>query len=195
MKTIIIEEKKLRLSSDLSLVIDSMELQPNIYLVKGKNGSGKSVFLRHLAKLTKESESFIKNGSQNILYLTNEEVTFPNLTIEENLRINQDIFGITASLKTSLFLPEQLTRLCKQASVGMRHKVGLSLTVEPLFWDLIILDETMSNIDSSSRKQVLKELNKRRKEGTIILIVDHNLTDEETKFKCIVVEEGKIYER
>ena len=67
--------------------------------------------------------------------------------------------------------------------------------MEPLFWDLIILDETMSNIDSSSRKQVLKELNKRRKEGTIILIVDHNLTDEETKFKCIVVEEGKIYER
>ena len=41
MKTIIIEEKKLRLSSDLSIVIDSMELQPNIYLVKGKNGSGK----------------------------------------------------------------------------------------------------------------------------------------------------------
>lgn len=50
----------------------------------------------------------------------------------------------------------------------------------------------MSNIDSSSRKQVLKELNKRRKEGTIILIVDHNLTDEETKFKCIVVEEEKF---
>ncbi len=195
MTVIVVEKNNLKINSKLSIEIDEMKLTPKRYLVSGRNGAGKSVFLRHLAKLTQESESFITNPCKKILYLTNEEITFSNLTIRENLLLNQKIFGITADLDTSLFSQEQLTSLCSQASVGMRHKVGLSLVTVPSFWDLIILDETLSNIDSASREQIIELLYRRQCEGTVVVVVDHHLSDYDCGFNKIMVEDGRIYEK
>lgn len=183
----------LSLGGDVIVTAADMSIFPGVYRIFGRNGAGKSVLLRYLAKLHPLKGTVIQNTCQKILYLTNEDITFPNLTIEENLLMTHRIFGIQQEICCELFSQEQLDCLSREASVGMRQKVGLSLLFVSEFWDLIIIDEGLSHIDEFSRGLLLSVLQERATEGSIVCLVDHQLPSL-TWMKKWKIENGVLYE-
>ena len=120
-----------------------------------------------------------KNTSINekrILYLTNSDISFPYLTLKEDIELFENIysFKIDESKKYTLYSDDQIDRLSVESSLGMKIKVGLSMLLKSDFWDLIILDEAISAIDQTTRKKVILELEERSKEGSIVIITTHD---------------------
>lgn len=183
------------ISESFKMSVFDLKLDSGVYLVSGKNGSGKSVLLRGLSKSINLPELSVQNSCKKILYLTNEDITFPYLTIEENLKLNHSLFGIEQEADLRLFSKGQLETICNKASLGMRQKVGLSLSLVRNYWDLIILDESAANLDIESRKLIFDELEMRANEGAIVLLVDHQFSEFERDFKVIEVREGVVCER
>lgn len=185
-------EKKI--SDYFEVIIDDCEFTSQLYLFKGINGSGKSVILQYLSGLLKAEG--IKSTCDHILFLTNYDIVFPYLTIRENIELSKTIYGISNNTVETdrLYTEEQLETLASNASLGMKLKVGLSLITVRKHWDLIVIDETLSNIDQASKTALLEELEKRKKEGAIIFLVDHNFTDSQAeRFVKVTVKEGRIY--
>ncbi|MBF0699531.1 ATP-binding cassette domain-containing protein [Streptococcus danieliae] len=185
-------------SDKFVLKCKSLKIVPGIYQIRGENGSGKSIFLKYLIQLISSSDSMVQSNCKKILYLTNEEITFPNLTVKENLMLSYFLFKIKDSINTELIPEEHLETLCKNASLGTRQKVGLSLAMVGNFWDLIILDEAFSNLDSNTMYKFLNSIDERVHEGTIVLFVEHQVDFSDyscfKNLKSIYVRQGDIYE-
>ncbi|PCF43831.1 hypothetical protein B5C06_03990 [Staphylococcus delphini] len=84
------------------------------------------------------------------------------LTIRENIELsysihNLDIDDKVKSLINELYTKNQLNTQHDKASLGMCLKVGCTLLFKQNHWDIIILDETLSNIDFDSRALILKK--------------------------------------
>lgn len=141
-----------------------------------------------------------KNTSINekrILYLTNSDISFPYLTLKENIELFENIysFKIDESKKYTLYSDDQIDRLSVESSLGMKIKVGLSMLLKSDFWDLIILDEAISTIDQTTRKKVILELEERSKEGSIVIITTHDgVNIDSKKIKKIYIKNGELYE-
>jgi len=141
-----------------------------------------------------------KNTSINekrILYLTNSDISFPYLTLKENIELFENIysFKIDESKKYTLYSDDQIDRLSVESSLGMKIKVGLSMLLKSDFWDLIILDEAISAIDQTTRKKVILELEERSKEGSIVIITTHDgVNIDSKKIKKIYIKNGELYE-
>ncbi|MDO4605294.1 MAG: ATP-binding cassette domain-containing protein [Helcococcus sp.] len=199
----IIELNKIKkiFKDEFELNVDYLKLSNEyIYYLSGDNGSGKSVLLRIIGDIDTNYEG-IKKSSVNksrILYLTNSEISFPYLTLRENIELFESIYSmeINESKKYILYSDNQINRLSIESSLGMKTKVGLSMLLKNNFWDLIILDETISAIDQNSRKTIMYELEERLKEGSIILITTHDDLDlASEKIKKIFINNGEVYEK
>lgn len=158
-----------------------------IYFLDGKNGSGKSTLYRLIVGLEKLSSGKIINNSKNILFLSNEGVGQNFLTISENIQLVYSLYKKKIDLNQDfiqqLFFENQLNTLYEKASLGMSLKVGCTLLFIDNYWDLIIIDETFSGIDKSSRKILIDRLKDiHARENTTIIITSHN--DLKREFDC-----------
>ncbi|GAB0219381.1 hypothetical protein JPSP42_23800 [Staphylococcus pseudintermedius] len=69
----------------------------------------------------------------------------------------------------------QLNTQYDKASLCMCLKVGCTLLFKQNHWDIIILDETLSNIDFDSRALILKKISEIVDQGkTSIILTSHN---------------------
>lgn len=177
----------------------SFSLTSGMHFIKGDNGSGKSVLLRSVATVEEFSSGNYKNKAKNILYLTDQSLTHHYLTIAENISLLYSIHKIVLTSKEeeiikSFYTTDQLNTVSENASLGMKLKVGCSLLAKQNHWDLVILDETFSGIDYSSRDLLLEICENLVKQGTCILVVSHNSLEREYLYKSTVIElaEGRL---
>lgn len=177
----------------------SLSLSQGMYFVKGNNGSGKSVLLRSVATVEQFSSGNFENKAKNILYLTDQSLTHNYLTIEENISLLYSIHRLSLSNKEkdfieSLFTDTQVSTLTEKASLGMKLKVGCALLAKRNYWDLIVLDETLSSIDHFSRNLILEICEKLVQDKACILIVSHNDIDKEYQHssKILRLKEGRL---
>lgn len=185
-------EKKFR--SGFNILIDNYIFTNKIYFLTGDNGSGKSTLLRLLAGVDSDYSGEISKVSQ-VLYLSSSNISFPYLTILENIEVFHNIYGIEIDKnKVEVFYDiEQLERLSKDASLGMNIKTALTLSFKKSFWDLIILDETISALDDKSRGLLMKELDARTKEGTVVIITTHDeICSEDDNYKILKISGGRL---
>lgn len=192
MKNIVINnlEKKY---NELSLfLIKEKEFDQKMYLLSGSNGVGKSVFLKCLLNLEESFQRDISIKGDNILYLTDTPQVLPYLSIIDNIKFLLYLHGVTLNdtKLTNIFTQSQLKTMSSQSSLGMNIKVGLSLILVSNHWDLIVLDETLSNIDKDSTIFLEKELKKRSTEKTCIIVVDHNISS--NNYSKITLKEGRL---
>lgn len=171
-----------------------------LFILAGYPASGKSVLLRIIGDIDTNFEGTKKSSinKSRILYLTNSDISFPYLTLGENIELFESIYSmkIDESKKYILYSDDQINRLSIESSLGMKTKVGLSMLLKNKFWDLIILDETISAIDQNSRKTIIYELEERAKEGSIIIITTHDGLDlNSEKIKKIFISKGELYEK
>lgn len=149
-----------------------------IYWIKGKNGSGKSVLTRCIAGIEEFTEGKMICDMKRKLYLPETAVGENWMTFRENIDLLLSCYKIELteeSIEKILCKLEidEADKIVNLMSVGTAMKVGLFLLFVPGYWEMIILDETLSHLDVKMQSLILQELKKRSGEGTSIFLVNH----------------------
>ncbi len=193
----------------------SVELPKNSVVgIVGKSGSGKSTFLKLLMRFWK-----VDNGNINISGRDIEHINTDNLRRLESF-VTQDTHLFHDTIRNNILIAkldatqEELEAACKKASVhdfimslpkgydtqvgelgdtlsgGERQRIGLArafLHDAPL----MLLDEPTSNLDSLNEAVILKALNDRRQDKTIVL-VSHRESTMRIADRVYSVENGRM---
>lgn len=159
----------------------------NIYGLNGRNGTGKSVFLKIICGIYSPSTGSVlfdgKNYNKNNLYVPNLRALiekpnfFPELTGLENLILLSKIQNkitisdIEKTLK-DVNLYSEKDKKYSEYSLGMKQKLGVAqvLMENP---DIIILDEPFNGIEKSSVEKIINLLLEEKKKGKLIIISTH----------------------
>lgn len=174
----------------------NLQVQANSTIsILGKSGCGKSTLLKIIAGIEKEDAGHIilnevditakKPNARNIVYLFQEALLFPHLTVFENiafgLRIRKEndkvIKAKVYQLLQQLGIEAQADKMPEQISGGQKQRVafGRALIINP---PLILLDEPFSNLDVETRTS-MQNLYKQIAETYSItaLFVTHDLKE------------------
>ena len=188
-----IEIKNISKKFKNNLVLDKVNLTfttGHIYGLKGRNGSGKSVFLKILAGLYTPSEGEVlfdnkkfnpkKEYPPNMRALIENPTFFANMTGYENLKLLAKIQGkisdkeILEALELVNLISEKDKKYNKY-SLGMKQKLGIAQVFmeNP---EILILDEVFNGLEENTvlkLKDYLKEIKKEK----IIIITSHQKED------------------
>lgn len=183
-----------------------------IYGLSGRNGAGKSIFLKILCGLYMPSSGEVlfddKKYDKDNLHLLNMRALiekpsfFPELTGYENLELLAKIQNkigkaeIERALR-DVNLYEERDKKYSQYSLGMKQKLGIAqvLMEDP---DIIILDEPFNGIEASTVIKISEILKKEKGKGKLIIISTHikedldNLSDFIYYFDAGEVKKGEV---
>lgn len=160
----------------------------NKYLIYGKNGVGKSTFLKTILGIIPSLSGNIKMAPyNNILYYSQEE-TIPDMTAVEFIRDKYPKMSDTEirTLLAKYAITGDLTiKSMKQLSGGEVTKVRfalLSLTSS----NLLILDEPTNHLDKAAKESLFQAIEKYP--GTVILVSHEKEFYQKLKMKEIKFE-------
>lgn len=163
--------------------------------VLGASGSGKSSLLRTLAglqpqgrgsiRVTGRDVSALPPEQRGVVYLHQEPVLFPHLTVLDNVAFPLTVRGVArreahrrALEKLALLrVGEVAGNAATALSGGQRHRVALAraLCADPA---VLLLDEPLSSLDPVVRRDVRAALLQARTEsGAATILVTHDLDD------------------
>ncbi|MBQ8902587.1 MAG: ATP-binding cassette domain-containing protein [Bacilli bacterium] len=182
----------------------------NIYGLSGRNGSGKTIFLKLLCGLIKPTTgeiSFdnelltIDNGYMfNIGALIENPKFFSDLTGFQNLEILANIKNcigegeILNALK-NVNLYDEKDKKFGNYSLGMKQKLGIAQAIMEN-QEIIILDEPFSGIEENTVKTIKKLLIKEKDKNKIIIISSHIKEDlEDLTDKILYFDKGNVIYR
>ena len=192
--------------NNVSLVLTS----GNIYGLRGKNGSGKTMLMRAIAGLLIPDSGTVKiNGKtlhkdisfpESIGILIENPSFLPQYTGYKNLKL---LAGLTSGItdedvKTALEhvgLDPDDKRTYRKYSLGMKQKLGIANAImgEP---DVIILDEPINALDEESVKKIKKVLLEIRDRDKLIIIACHDREELEYLSDIIYeIKDGTVVDR
>ncbi len=196
-----------------ALILDNVSItltSGNIYGLRGKNGSGKTMLMRAMAGLLiPDSGSVIINGKtlhkdisfpESIGILIENPAFLPQYTGFKNLKLLAGLTGnisddeIRTALERVGLDPED-KRIYRKYSLGMKQKLGIANAImgEP---DIIILDEPINALDEESVKKIKKVLLEIRDKGKLIIIACHDREELEYLSDIIYeIKDGSIVDR
>ncbi|MDP4821077.1 MAG: ABC transporter ATP-binding protein [Saprospiraceae bacterium] len=139
--------------------------------VTGASGSGKSTLLRLLAgwespdagdfRIAGKSMLHIPPSQRKVVYLSQEPLLFPHLSVAKNLSYGLEIRRLpgkvvrerVGELAQRLGLDAQLHKMPDQLSGGQKQRVsfGRSLIIEP---EIFLLDEPFASLDHQTREEM-----------------------------------------
>ena len=181
-----------------------------IYGLIGRNGSGKSVFLKILCGFYKPTSGQVLYDDLNItdgnIFPPNTRALIegpnflPDLTGLENLKLlasiqnkidEKEIIDVVKNLN----LEKDINRKYSKYSLGTKQKLGL---VQVLMEDpeVIILDEPLNGIENKTAEKFRNIIKKEKSKGKLIIIASHiredivNLVDELYEF-----DDGKMIKK
>ena len=189
-----IDVKNVSKKFDNNLIIDNASIKftdGKIYGLYGRNGTGKSVFLKLICgfysptsgEITIDGINYNKTTDfpPDLRALIEKPSFFPNLTGFENLKMLSDIQGkisdkdIYNALKI-VNLYEEKDKKYHKYSLGMKQKLGVAqaLMEDP---EVIILDEPFNGIENASVEKIIDILKKKKSEGKIIIVASHYMEE------------------
>lgn len=178
-----------RALNDLSVSVS----QGEIFGFIGKNGAGKTTFMRIICGLMKPSSGTLEI-KKNAAFLPQNVRFRDNMNAEQALRFFAGLRGCDAA-QSIVFAKEmeiELTKKIKSLSPGQQRKLQLVITTigSP---EILVLDEPTAGLDPSGVQQVreiIKELNRR---GCTVFISSHVLMELENLCDTIaVIEKGEL---
>ncbi|NMM48874.1 ABC transporter ATP-binding protein [Marinigracilibium pacificum] len=167
-----LEVKEISKKYSGTVILDhvSFALEPNTtFSVLGKSGGGKTTLLKIIAGLTNpDGGSLQYNGvninntppeKRNIVYLYQEPLLFPHLTVKGNLEFPLKLKKSFSSsemerrineIADELSVSEHLHKYPEQLSGGQKQRVnfGRALLADP---GILLLDEPFGNLDVQTR--------------------------------------------
>ena len=176
----------------------------------GANGAGKTTFLKSLVGLVEARHGFIKLGGEDVTRMRSSDrmrrgmtymselAVFPDLSIEENIRVGAQALGHAdpgARLDElyGLFpvLREKRRNPASSLSGGQRKMLGIAkaLAAEP---KLLVMDEPSAGLSPLFVKEVIRVLTGLQGRGLALLIAEQNISFLEVATRVFVLEGGRI---
>ena len=166
-----------------------------IYGFIGRNGAGKTTFLKMISGLSKptygEIEMFgykneeLKNVRSRISCLIEAPGLYGNMSAYENLAVKCRLFGMNdrkyvESILDTVGLSETGKKKVKHFSLGMKQRlgIGLALVGEP---DLLVLDEPINRLDPQGIAEIRDMILKLREEQNMTIIISSHILEELSK--------------
>jgi heme exporter protein A len=189
---------------DLNLDVDEGEFVS----IFGRNGAGKTTFLRILAGLSRPSAGCVKIGGislpvsvdkrEMIGYLSHSTSLYGDLTAMENLRFYSQMQGLPA---TEEHLNERIKRVglagrerepVRNYSRGMQQRLAIARAFlrDP---SILLLDEPFTGLDQPGTEFLIDRLSEARSRGKTCLMAIHDaplgymLAD-----RLVVIERGAV---
>lgn len=214
MGSIILEAQSLTKEYKHTMALDHINLQiekGKIYGFIGKNGAGKTTFLRLITGLAfptsgtltmwgKSGTAALQEQRKRIGCMIETPALFPTMTAYQNMEVQRIQRGIpdkTVIEKTLALVGLKNTgrKSVRNFSLGMRQRLGIAIALlnTPEF---LILDEPINGLDPAGIVEIrnlLKSLNKEY--GMTILVSSHILEElYQTASEFILIDGGKIIE-
>ncbi len=179
-------------------------------LLLGANGAGKTTFLKSLVGLVEARQGSIKLGGTELTKMRSadrmklgmtymsELAVFPDLSIEENIRVGAQAMGHAdpgrrADELYGLFpvLRDKRRDAASSLSGGQRKMLGIAkaLAAEP---KLLVMDEPSAGLSPLFVKEVIRILSGLQGHGIALLIAEQNIGFLEVATRVFVLEGGRI---
>jgi branched-chain amino acid transport system ATP-binding protein len=179
-------------------------------LLLGANGAGKTTFLKTLVGLIEVRDGGISLGGQDVTRMKSSDrmrlgmtymselAVFPDLSIEENLRVGAQALGhgnpgARAEELYGLFpvLRDKRRAPASSLSGGQRKMLGIAkaLAAEP---KLLVMDEPSAGLSPLFVKEVIRILRDLQGRGLALLIAEQNIGFLEVATRVFVLEGGRI---
>ena len=166
-----------------------------IYGFIGRNGAGKTTFLKMISGLSKptsgEIEMFgykneeLKHVRSRISCLIEAPGIYGNMSAYDNLAIKCKLFGIRdkqyiENILKVVGLSEVGKKKTKHFSLGMKQRlgIGLALVGEP---DLLVLDEPINGLDPQGIAEIRDMLLRLKEEQNMTILISSHILEELSK--------------
>jgi ABC-type multidrug transport system ATPase subunit len=162
-----------------------------VYGIAGRNGSGKSTFLKIISGLLSPTKGIVSYRSAGVSIKREDiyahvSIAAPYTDLIEEYNLSEmisfhsgmkpsDVLTDAQQWITMLDFSHSVVRPLYQFSSGMKQRVKLGLALYSNT-DIIILDEPTSNLDEHAKEWFFGHLNS-RKDDRIILIASNEMAD------------------
>lgn len=163
---------------DISLNIQ----QGDKVAILGRNGAGKSTFLKVLSRIVEPTSGCVRIRGRVSSLLEVGTGFHPDLTGRENILLNGAIMGMSYHEMKKKFdeivafadVEKFLDTPIKRYSSGMFMRLGFAISAH-LDSDLLIVDEVLAVGDAQFQEKCLKKMNEISGKGTTVLFVSHHV--------------------
>jgi ABC-type polysaccharide/polyol phosphate transport system ATPase subunit len=168
--------------------------------IVGRNGSGKSTFLKCLAGIYRvdAGEMYVVGRMSTFIELG---VGFnPDLAARDNIVMNAIMLGLSPRKARDLVEPvlefaelQEFSELkLKNYSSGMHVRLAFSVMLQAKA-DIMLIDEVLAVGDASFQEKCFREFTRMREEGRTVLFVTHDMGSVE-RFcdRAMLLEQGKV---
>ncbi len=188
-----------------------LDVQPGeTVLLLGANGAGKTTFLKTLVGLIEARDGAITLAGQDVTRMKSSDrmrlgmtymselAVFPDLSIEENLRVGAQALGHAnpGARAEELYAIFPVLRHKRRASAsslsgGQRKMLGIAkaLAAEPR---LLVMDEPSAGLSPLFVKEVIRVLSGLQERGQALLIAEQNIGFLKVATRVFVLEGGRI---
>ena len=179
----------------------------DIYGFIGKNGAGKTTFMRVVLSLTTKTNgdvTFFGNNSiedvgLKVGSLIENPGLYKNASAYENLKRFSILYGAPETQINKLLelvgLSNTGKRKVKNFSLGMKQRLGIAIALlgEPEF---LLLDEPINGLDPEGIKEIRDVILKLNKEKNITFLISSHLLDELSKIvtRYGIINKGELIE-
>ncbi|MGA4514252.1 ABC-2 type transport system ATP-binding protein [Staphylococcus caledonicus] len=201
MDNFVIEAKGISKVIGTNKIIEHLDLffpQNAIILAEGKNGSGKSVTLKMLAKLLQPTKGLI-HRSGSISYAPDILPSTINLTVREYLNFIGKLSSTSENKLTMGYLIELfdldtfLDKKIRACSKGTQQKVNIIQCLVKKA-DIYIMDEPFSGLDKQAIITLKSLLISKKETATVILTSHEETLDSSFITHQFNLEENKLFE-
>ena len=180
----------------------SFQIFPNyFYCLVGSNRSGKTTVLNLIMQVLQVNSGDVETiASKDISYLPQDLPDPPFLSVGEVIAvaINKEVKGsnsrkeVLSELAEQFHLEELLDREFSDISAGEKQRAWLAFAIAQKK-DMIIMDEPLSSVDRTSRKEFYSLLKEVSMEGRTLLVVTHDI-DMALQYadKIISLQDGRV---
>ena len=179
-----------------------------IYGFIGKNGAGKTTFMRMVAGLAAPTEGSmelfgfkdLERQRKKVGTLIEQTGVYHSMTAKENLEIVRRSLGITeknsvCEMLAFVGLGETGKKRVKDFSMGMKQRLGIaiSLLCNP---DFLILDEPINGLDPEGIREIRELLLRLNRERGITILISSHILGELSKIATHygIIREGSLIE-
>ena len=197
-----LEIKNLRKSFSSNCVLNDISCsfsKGKIIALLGKNGSGKTTFLKCVGNIMNIDSGEIEYNDSNFIFINDKSNIFGDLTIYENLRYILSIYNqkfdsdrYQKSIQ-DLGLNSMQSIHLKHLSAGniQRNKILIALNTN---WEYLLIDEPFSNLDKEGSIIVKKLLSNLKNQNKTVLFSTHNFIDiSDICDMSFEIKDGKFY--
>ncbi len=181
---------------DFSVEIEAGE----VVGVIGRNGAGKTTFLKILSRITRPTEGRAEILGRVGSLLEVGTGFHPELTGRENIYLNGAILGMKrAEIQRSFDSIVEFAEIeqfidtpVKRYSSGMYLRLAFSVAAH-LLPDVLLVDEVLAVGDLEFQKKCMSRMGRAGDDGRTVLLVSHNLTAiQSLSHRVIWIEGGRL---